>query len=352
MNVFLIPVGIFQDIEGAISKFWWRSDKNKGIHWLSWDKLTNHKNHGGMGFRDLRDFNLALLAKQGCNPSYTWRSVFEAEELVRSGLRRIVGDGSNVSILAEPWLPDDVNPFIESLHPGLVGKTVDSLMKVGLVEWDEKVVTDVLNVRDQSLVWKIPLSSSSTSDMWYWLKDESSLFTLSSRHVPLDSTCPLCLAAPETALHILVRCPFAQSCWNIIKVPAVAPGAMLFSSCLELGLTHRNDLVWNSKQPVPSDVVTLAKLNYVDWFNAQQHNGIDVPVDDLHVQSVNHWTAPDLPYVKVNVDGAIFTTQGRYGVGLVVRTIAGLVLAVRVLPKSGSLQPHVVEAIGIKEALS
>ncbi|XP_060960621.1 uncharacterized protein LOC133031198 [Cannabis sativa] len=32
MNVFLIPVGICQDIEGAITKFWWRSNKNKGIH--------------------------------------------------------------------------------------------------------------------------------------------------------------------------------------------------------------------------------------------------------------------------------------------------------------------------------
>uniref|UniRef100_A0A803Q5Q9 Uncharacterized protein n=1 Tax=Cannabis sativa TaxID=3483 RepID=A0A803Q5Q9_CANSA len=237
-------------------------------------------------------------------------------------------------------------------------------MKVGLVEWDEEVVTDVLNDRDQSLVWKIPLSSSSTSDMWYWLKDESGMFTiksayamlqslktssilpdnsgfwhqlwqlklppkvlnflwrassnslptrfqLSSRHVPIDSTCPFCRAAPETTLHVLMRCQFAQSCWNIINVPMVAPGAMLFSSCVTTAL-----------------------------------------VDGLNVQSGDHWTTPDLPYVKVNVDGTLFTTQGRYGVGFAARTTACLVLAARVISKSGSLQPHVVEAIGIKEALS
>ena len=33
--------------------------------WLSWDKFCFPKAEGGLGFKKLKEFNLALLAKQG-----------------------------------------------------------------------------------------------------------------------------------------------------------------------------------------------------------------------------------------------------------------------------------------------
>ncbi|XP_060962068.1 uncharacterized protein LOC133032213 [Cannabis sativa] len=96
----------------------------------------------------------------------------------------------------------------------------------------------------------------------------------------------------------------------------------------------------------------MAKLNYVEWFNAQKHNVTDANLNWPTALLVEQWTAPDFPFVKVNVDGALFSVQGRYGLGLIARSAAGMVLGARILSREGSLQPHIVQAIGIKEALS
>ena len=39
-------------------------DKQKKIHWVSWDKLSKPKKDGGLGFRDLHPFNVVVLARQ------------------------------------------------------------------------------------------------------------------------------------------------------------------------------------------------------------------------------------------------------------------------------------------------
>uniref|UniRef100_A0A803NVY9 Reverse transcriptase zinc-binding domain-containing protein n=1 Tax=Cannabis sativa TaxID=3483 RepID=A0A803NVY9_CANSA len=363
-----------------------------------------------------------LTASLGSNPSYIWRSVYEAKELVRAGVRRLVGDGSNIGILSEPWLPDELHPYIESSHPSLLRNTVNALMKDGMVEWDEEVIKDVLSDSDQKLVWKVPLSNHSRRDSWYWMQDDSGLFTvksmysllqaaktssnvpnnsrfwcqlwhlklppkvvnflwrvstnslptrfqLSTKNIPIDPRCPFCLVAPETALHVLVRCSFAQSYWSQSHVPSIAPGAMVFTSWFDGGLKawnvaksleaamilwsiwkHRNELVWNSNQQDSNEVLSVAKLNYVDWIDAR--NKLVVAAESCVVGGVDKWTAPDFLFVKVNVDGALFSSHGRYGVGLVARTVVGIVMAARTLCKEGDLQPHIVEAIGIKEALS
>lgn len=109
-----------------ICKFWWGHKKGKAqIHWLSRDRLCIPKKFGGIDFRSLSEFNMALIAKQvwrvirepnsllarvlkwkyfrhSCfleievesNVSFAWRSIQWGQELVRLSLLWRVGDGS------------------------------------------------------------------------------------------------------------------------------------------------------------------------------------------------------------------------------------------------------------------
>lgn len=190
MNVFLLPVEITKDIERSLTKYWWDTGQSNGsrISWMSWDRMTKHKNAGGLGFRDFKDFNLAMLGKQGwrfltnpnnlvsrvykaiyfkdtsflhsslgSSPSFIWRSIIAAKDVVSSGVRWRIGTGESIQILGQPWLTDKVNPFITTASQSIENTTVKSLMCVDKKEWDMEVVCDIFNVRDQNCILNIHL---------------------------------------------------------------------------------------------------------------------------------------------------------------------------------------------------
>lgn len=145
MSVFMLPQEICSELEKSMCKFWWKTSpkKDRNIHWMSWKNMCRKKASGGLGFRSIRDFYIALLGKQvwrllmfsdrlfskvykagyyphgsiikakvGGKPSYIWRSIVEAQAVVKQEISCRIGDGNNVSILEEPWLSNAEDPYI------------------------------------------------------------------------------------------------------------------------------------------------------------------------------------------------------------------------------------------------
>lgn len=90
MSCFLLPKKTCNEININQRKFWWGSeDVKKKINWISWDKLRSSKREGGLGFRELQDVNIALLAKQA------WRLVQSPDSLRACFLKSIYYPGSD-----------------------------------------------------------------------------------------------------------------------------------------------------------------------------------------------------------------------------------------------------------------
>lgn len=64
MSMFCIPLAVCEGIEKTMNAFWWGDGRSgRGIKWMSWERLCEIKEDGGLGFKQLRSFNVAMLAK-------------------------------------------------------------------------------------------------------------------------------------------------------------------------------------------------------------------------------------------------------------------------------------------------
>ena len=65
MQCFEFPRTLCDDLERLCGGFWWAQNvENKRLAWMAWDKLSEPKREGGLGFRKSHHFNLAMLPKQ------------------------------------------------------------------------------------------------------------------------------------------------------------------------------------------------------------------------------------------------------------------------------------------------
>lgn len=66
MSCFDLTKFLCDDMSKMICRYWWsQQDKENNMHWVSWEEVCRRKEEGGLRYRDLHLFNLAMLAQQG-----------------------------------------------------------------------------------------------------------------------------------------------------------------------------------------------------------------------------------------------------------------------------------------------
>lgn len=94
-----------------------------------WRFLTKPNNLVNLLYKTRYFPNTRFLdSSLGNNPSFIWRSVWEAKAVVKEGARWMVGSGNKINIIGQPWLTDAHNPYIISDVKAIRQNIIASIM--------------------------------------------------------------------------------------------------------------------------------------------------------------------------------------------------------------------------------
>jgi ribonuclease HI len=213
-----------------------------------------------------------LDSNLGRKPSYAWRSIFNAKDLLKKGLLWRVGDGKSIKIWTDRWLPTIGSQKVQSPVQVLSADArVCDLLDTDTNWWKTDLVSRIFGVDEAKVICSIPVCPRTRQDQLVWMGTKQGEYTVRSayhmvkenglqdegscsnapliariwkgvwrvkcarvvkmflwqacndilptkerlfkRHITDDPLCPICGLATETTAHILWSCPSAKDVW-------------------------------------------------------------------------------------------------------------------------------------------
>ncbi|XP_013624247.1 PREDICTED: uncharacterized mitochondrial protein AtMg00310-like [Brassica oleracea var. oleracea] len=220
MACFLLPKTVCKKIVSIMSEFWWKNKlESRGIYWKSWDHMCKPKANGGLGFKDIEAFNLALLGKQlwrmlsvkdslftrvfksryfaksdplsaglGSGPFYAWRSIHAAQKLIQQGARVLIGSGEDTKVFQDSWIGQQPARRAQVVRWNRRDsrqylchnlRVREMLINQGR-EWNMELLTRIFPDDEARNISKIRTCGNGSKDIYIWDYNKKGYYTVKS----------------------------------------------------------------------------------------------------------------------------------------------------------------------------
>lgn len=105
----------------------------------------------------------------GLQPSYAWRNIFSARDLVINGSRWTIGNGLKTQIWRDNWLPEQANFKVCSPVTHFeADATVSELIDLDTRQWNRALLFRCFNRFEAQQILNIPISWRLPEDQRIW----------------------------------------------------------------------------------------------------------------------------------------------------------------------------------------